>query len=191
VMISMSGETTKANIKGKNMMINEALSAWFEPWSRDRRFRMCEAVRIYKCTIFSIALIAVSLLTTGNSTYAQGGGGPGSYTAPRPTTGNGDFKALKVMAHLWHLWMKGPKATLIAPRVAPIAPTVPKRSAKKAPENKADTRLTALPVPTPVTVAKLTTLAVPAVTPATEGAEIQVFWWPVPDATATNSKVTR
>jgi len=170
------------------MMINEAPSAPFERWSKDQRSAACVAVRIFKCTIFSIALLGSILLTTGTSAYAQGGGGPGSYAPPRPVTGNGDLKALKAIAHLWHLWMKGPKATLIAQRVAPIAPTVPKRSTKKALENTADP---SLPVPTPVSVAKITTLAVPAATPAAEGAEIQVFWWPVPAATVTDSKVAR
>ena len=140
--------------------------------------------------ILPIAIISLSLLNPHNSAYAQGGGGPGSYTAPRPVTGNGDFKALKAIEHLWYVWLKGPRPTPIAPAVARIAPAASKRIAKKKPANTADTKLTALPVPTPAPVAKSPTLAVPAATPV-EGSEIQVFWWPVPDPTVTNSQVPK
>jgi hypothetical protein len=88
--------------------------------------------------------------------------------------------------------MKGPKATPMAPVVVEqIASKAPKRVAKKAPANTADTKLTALPVPNAAPVTKAATLAVPAATPVAEGAEIQVFWWPVPDAMLPNSQVAK
>jgi hypothetical protein len=189
-MLSLPSERKK-QYEGKKMIINKAFSGWFEKSYGDQRYLACLAVRIHQRTIFAIAIIILALLTTDDSAYAQGGGGAGSYTPPRPVTGNGDFKALKAIAHLWHLWKKDTKATPIAPVAAHFTPKVPKRVAKKAPLITEDPKLTALPGPAPGPVAKATTLAVPAATPAVEGAEIQVFWWPVPDATVTNSQVTK
>jgi hypothetical protein len=168
-------------------MINEELFTWSKKSNGYRRFRICLAVQIYKRTILNITIISLCLLSPHNSAHAEGGSGPGSYTAPRPVTGNGDFKALKAIEHLWYVWLKGPRPTPIAPVVARIAPVASKRIAKKKPAIAADTKLTTLPVPTPSPVAKSATLAVPAATPA-EGSEIEVFWWPVPDPTATNSQ---
>jgi hypothetical protein len=163
------------------MMINEELFAWSKKSNRYQSLRICLAAQFVKYAILPIALISLSLFNPHNSAYAQGGGGPGSYTAPRPVTGNGDFKALKAIAHLWYLWLKGPRPTPIAPAVAQIAPAASKRIAKKKPANTADTKLTALPVPTPTPVAKPATFAVPAATPPAGESEIQVFWWPVPE----------
>ena len=171
-------------------MINEELFAWSKKSNGYQRFRICLAAQAYKHTILPLAIISLSLLNPCNSAYAQGGGGPGSYTAPRPVTGNGDFKALKAIEHLWYVWLKGPRPTPVAPAVARIAPAASKRIAKKKPANTAETKLTALPVPTPAPAAKSTTLVVPAATPA-EGSEIQVFWWPVPGPTVTNSQVPK
>jgi len=144
-----------------------------------------------KCAKLAIAMIGVGLFNPYSSAYAQGGGGPGSYTAPRPVTGNGDFKALKAIEHLWYVWLKGPRPAPNAPAVARIAPPASKRIAKKKPANTADTKLTALPAATPSQVAKPPTLAAPAATPSVEGPEVQVFWWPVPDPTVTNSQVPK
>jgi hypothetical protein len=172
------------------MMINEELLAWTKKSNEYQRFRICLAAQIFKHAIFTISIICLSLLNPNNLAYAQGGAGPGSYTEPRPVTGNGDFKALKAIEHLWYRWLKGPRPAPVAPAVTRIAPVASKRIAKKKPAIAAGPKLTALPVPTPSPAAKSTTLTVPAATPA-EGSEIQVFWWPVPDPTVTNSQVPK
>jgi hypothetical protein len=178
-------------MKGISVMINEKLFAWSKKSNGYQRFRICSALQIYKHVILPISIISLSLLIPHNSAYAQGGGGPGSYTEPRPVKGNGDFKALKAIEHLWYVWLIGPRPAPIAPVIARIAPAASKRIAKKKPAIAADTKLTALPVPTPSPVTKPPTLAVPAATPPAEGSEIQVFWWPDPDPTVTNSQVPR
>lgn len=169
------------------MMTNEKLFAWSKKSNGYQRFRICWYSQFYKQVILPIAVISLSLLNPQNSAYTQSGAGPGSYTAPRPVTGNGDFKALKAIEHLWYVWLKGPRLTPSARLATRIAPAGPKRIAKKKPAIAADSKLTALPEPAPSSVAKPPTLAVPAPTPPAEGSEIQVFWWPVP----TNSQVPK
>ena len=93
------------------MMINEKLFAWSKKSNGYQRFRICLASQVYKHIILPIAVISLSLLNPHNSAYAQSGAGPGSYTAPRSGTGNGDFKALKAIEHLWYVWLKGPRPT--------------------------------------------------------------------------------
>ena len=173
------------------MMINEKLFAWSKKSNGYQRFQICSAAQVYERAILPIAVISLSLLNPHNSAYAESGAGPGSYTAPRPVTGNGDFKALKAIEHLWYVWLKGPRPMPSARVAARIAPAALKRIAKKKPAIAAATKLTALPVPTPSPVAKLPTLAVPAATPPAEGSEIQVFWWPDPDPTVSNSQVPK
>jgi hypothetical protein len=163
-------------------------------------------MRIHKCAKAVMALISLCLLGTidsgsahgaggggaGSSTSgasSSGSGGPGSCTQFRRDTGNGNLKGVKAIARLWHLWTKGPDTPLI-PAVARVTPMVLKRVAKKAPANTTDPRLTALPLPA-APVAKITKMAAPAPTPAAEGAEIQIFWWPDPDVIGTNLSVTK
>jgi hypothetical protein len=163
-------------------------------------------MRIHQYAVVVTALISLSLLSMNNSMYAHGAGGggagsstsgsstsgsggPGSYTE-LPSTGNGNLKGIKAIAHLWHLLMKGPNTPPIA-SVAPVAPMVLGRVAKKAPANPVYTRLTALPSATPAPVAKIIQMAVPTPTPAPEGAELHVFWWPDPPGIVTGFRVTK
>jgi hypothetical protein len=178
-------------MKGISMMIKEELFAWSKKSNGYQRFQTCWAAQVYKRAILLIAVISLSLFNSHNSAYAQSGAGPGSYTAPRPVTGNGDFKALKAIEHLWYVWLKGPRPTPSARVATRIAPAASKRIAKKKPAIAVATKLTALPEPTPSPVAKPPTLAVPDATPPAERSEIQVFWWPVPDPTVTNSQVPK
>ena len=87
------------------------------------------------------------------------------------------------MVHFWT------KAQAPAASEAPVAPKVVRRVAKKASAKTANTKLTRRPELAPVAVAKETKVALPAPTPAADGEEIKIFWWP--DPVLTNFKGTK
>jgi hypothetical protein len=88
-----------------------------------------------------------------------------------------------------HFWMKAPKVPAPAASVAPVAPMVARRVAKKASAKTGNPKLTTRPQLAPVAVAKEIKVALPAPTPVADGQEIKIFWWPDPDLT--NFKVIK